>query len=267
MIALAIALSSVLGLSPAAPAAPAPAPTSSEVATEPSPAVPVVEPARPKVKRRAAAGMVIGGAVVTAGFLGGSALLGAVLLDSGDPARQRMGRVLPIPFVGPFLAATRASGQRPGPFVALGVEQLLAASILTVGAVTLHRHRAIERDLGERRDLGTSAAVGMVTGGMMATMLTYGMTLGFARERARQGDPFARRLQIPLVGGFAAAARAPSHVRGFGALTSSTLQLGGVAVTTIGAVVLARKRTRGRPVAVVPFGDATGVHVSATWRF
>lgn len=267
MIALSFALASILAS--AAPGETEPAKASGAGASQAESRAGAPQARRPILKRRTAGGMVIGGAVATAGFLGGAALLGAVQLDDEDPARRAMGRVLPLPFVGPFIAASRARAARekPGAFVALGVEQLVAASVLTIGAVSLHRHRTLERARGEQRRISSNAAVGMVTGGITATMLTYGLTLGLSRQRAKQGDPFARRLHIPLVGGFAAAAVAPSHVRAFGALTTSTLQLGGVAVTTIGAVVLGRKRARGRPVAVVPFGDATGVHVSATWRF
>lgn len=255
VIACTLALGSLLGLA--------------SVASQAQPPAPEPASAQPKLKRRVAVGMTIGGAVATAGFLGGSALIGASLLDAGDDVRRSMGRVLPIPFVGPFLAASRAreAAQKPAPVIALGFEQLVSAAVLTVGAVSLHRHRTLERARGETRRIETKTAVGMTAGGVTMFMLTYGLTLGFNRERARLGDPYARRMQVPLVGGYLAAAHAPSHVRGFGALTNSTLQLGAAAVTTIGAIALGRERARRRQVAVMPFGDATGVHVTATWRF
>lgn len=285
MFALAIAVTSALGLSPAVPVeasertdeqrvgatSESVAATSIAAPTAAPTAAPAFSPerARPKLKRRGAIGMMIGGGIATAGFLWGSALVGANQLDQPDPARRSMGRVLPIPFVGPFLAASR---ERPGraraPFVALGLEQLASAAVLTVGAVSLHRHRMADRAEGVQRRLDPKIGAGLIAGGVSAAMLTYGITLGVARERARQGDPFARRLQIPVVGGFVAAARAPTHVRGFGALTSSALQIGGLALTGVSAFLLSRnERASRRPVAVVPFGDAQSVHVSAAWRF
>jgi hypothetical protein len=260
----ALALGSLLALAPSHLAA-----GTSHAAVAPSGPQAITEPARPRLKLRTARGMTIAGGIATAALLGGGALAGAVLLDDANPERRAIGRVLPIPLVGPFLSVTRAraADRKVAPFVALGVEQAVAIAVLGVGATSLARHHRHERARGEAHRTGEQTAAGMLAGGVTMFALTYGLTLGFNIERARLGDPFARRLQIPLVGGFLAAAHAPSHVRGFGGLTSGTLQLGSVAVATIGAVVLARKSARRRQAAVLPSADATSVHVTAAWRF
>lgn len=248
---------------------PSTAPPSQSTANSSAPvaAWPGVVPNRPKVKRSTAVGLLIGGAVATAGLTWGGGLLGATKLDDGE---RDLGRVLPIVGVGPFIAThrvARGSKARRG-YTLLGIQQLTAIAIMTAGAVGVHRHRAYDRARGHERQLRQTTTIGMIVAGTGLTLLSYGMTAGFSSS-ARRLSPrgYGHRFLIPFVGGIAAAPNAPSNVAAVGALTSSALQLAGLGLAIAGSVY-AMRRNRGRArVSVVPSVGRGTAALTATVRF
>lgn len=96
--------------------------------------------------------------------------------------------------------------------------------------------------------------------------ITWGMTFGFSRARAKSGDAFAGRLQAPLIGGIWAAPLAPNYTRGYLGLTSSAVQIASASAIVFGAVVL-RKRRKAKRLSVVPVPTHDGAHVVAAMRF
>ncbi len=230
-----------------------------QVAAQPS-------PRRPKLKRKTAQGMLLGGALGTAGMTWISGLVAARYLDSGDASLREAGRLMPIPVAGPIIAASASDDPEQRVVASLGVYQGVSIAILTIGAVSEHRHRQLDRFEGRPRRVDKSSGVLLVTQGIVWLGLSYGMTYGFSADRAKRGDAFSRRMQVPLVGGFLAAADSPDYTRGFLGLTSSAVQLASAACIAVGATAIARRR-RSQRLSILPLPQPDGATITASMRF
>lgn len=222
-------------------------------------------PARdPSLGQDSATGFLVAGAVLTGLSTWASGMVASRYLDSTDATRQQMGRVLPIPFAGPIAAA--GIGSREQRYLAtLGMVQGAGLSFLTIGAVSLSRRRRLKRfDHPPARNHSTGVLA--LTQGVMWLSITWGMTFGFSRARASDGDAFARRLQVPLVGGFFAAPLAPNYTRGYLGLTSSAVQIASASAIVFGAVVLGKRRNT-KQLSVVPVPTRDGAQLVAAIRF
>ena len=218
----------------------------------------------PDLDQDAARGFVIGGAMLTAISTWSSGMIASRYLDSSSTAKQGMGRVLPIPFAGPIAAAAMGDPTQQ-PLAALGVLQGGGLSFLAVGAVSLARHRRLGHErhfLNRRQSIGVLA----LTQGVMWFSITWGMTFGFSRPGAKDGEEFDRRLQIPIVGGIWAAPQAPNYTRGYLGLTSSAIQIASASAVLFGAVVLGKHRKRNR-LSVMPVPTPEGAQLVAAMRF
>ncbi len=217
----------------------------------------------PKLSRDSARGFLVAGGVLSALSTWSTGMVASRYLDSRSATKQAMGRVLPIPFAGPILAA--AIGDRPQQYVAtLGMMQGAGFSFLTIGAVSLSRHRRLGHDRPPKPN--NSTGVLALTQGVMWLSVTWGMTFGFSRDRAKGGDAFARRLQAPLVGGILAAPLAPNYTRGYLGLTSSAIQIASASAVVFGAVVLSKHRRRNR-LSLMPIPTPEGAQIVAAMRF
>jgi len=217
---------------------------------------------QPKLEKKTAQKMVIGGAVATAVTTWAGGMVAATFLDSSDPERRRAGRLMPLPVAGPILAAATSDSELR-PVATMGVYQGAGLAILTVGAVSLSRHRRAD-DHPWRPD--KSSGVILITQGVMWLGISWGMTYGFAHENAKAGDPFAQRLQVPVVGGLLAAPRAPSYTRGYLGLTSSAFQLLSAGAIVFGATSIAVDRKR-RHMSLLPVPSRDGGQVMFAMRF
>ncbi len=220
---------------------------------------------KPKLKHSTARGFVIGGVITTALTVWSGGITAASMLDSDDPAVRARGRWLAIPVYGP-LAVAAGGDKRVRPIGSMSVYQGVGIALTSVGAVSLYRHRRIDREEGALRRANTSTGLILITQGMMWLSLSWGMTYGFSRQRAKKGDEFARRMQVPLVGGILAAPEAPSHTRGYLGLTSSGFQLLSAAAIVSGAVIVSRSR-KPRNLTVLPMPSRDGAGVVAAMRF
>jgi len=230
-------------------------------------AAPQPESPRPKLKQRTAQGMVIGGAVGTAVMTWTAGLVAARLLDTPDPTRQAMGRRLVLPVAGPALAAAEGPDDARA-IASLSVYQAASIAVLTVGATSLVRRRRYEQARGEWKPASSNTGALLASQGIVWFGMTWGMTFGFARDKAKRGDPFSRRMQVPLVGGLLAAPHAPNHTRGYLGLTATALQLSAAALLTTGAVMIARHRKRRRAeVTLLPVPTRGGGQLNAAIRF
>lgn len=217
---------------------------------------------QPKLKKRAAEGMVIGGAITTALSTWGIGLVSAVYLDSPDPARRRAGQMMPIPVAGPIIAAAEGD-EEMRPLAPLGVYQGAGLALLTVGSISLARHR---RDEETRRQTSQGTGVILITQGVMWLAISWGMTYGFSKSRADAGDVFSQRLQLPIVGGLLAAPHAPTYTRGYLGLTSTAFQLLSAGAIVSGAVMVASHKRR-RNMSLLPVPSPEGGHVVFAMRF
>ncbi|MGH1344304.1 MAG: hypothetical protein ACRBN8_22285 [Nannocystales bacterium] len=219
--------------------------------------------AEPQLGQDSARGFVVAGAVLTGLSTWSSGMIASRYLDSRNATQQARGRVLPIPFAGPIVAAAMGTRTQQ-PIAALGVIQGAGLSFLTIGAVSLARHRR----LGHRRGpliFNKATGVLALTQGVMWLSVSWGMTFGFSRTRAKSGDAFARRLQVPIIGGLWAAPIAPSYTRGYLGLTSSAIQIASAAGVVFGAVML-RKHHKNR-LSVMPMPTPEGPRLVASMRF
>ncbi len=243
---------------------PAPAPSAAQ-----PPAAPLVTEKQPELERRDAYGMLLAGSLMTAGFVWGPGLVAASKLDSGTANDREVGRVLPVPIVGPFIAANVTNGTKKDKagYAFVGVAQMIGISLLSVGAVGVHRNRMYDAATGKQRDIKTTTLVGMISGGLVASGLLYGMTVGFSSEVRRTDPRYGRRFLIPVFGGIAAAPRAPSNMAAVGALTSSALQVAGVGLATAGIVLAVRQSNRKARWAVMPSFGRDHARLTASVRF
>lgn len=218
----------------------------------------------PELGQDSARRFILAGAMLTALGTWSSGMIASRYLDSNSAAKQGIGRVLPIPFAGPIAAA--AMGPRAHSAIAtLGMLQGAGLSFLAIGSLSLSRHRRLghDRDVPKRND---STGVIALTQGVMWLSITWGMTYGLSRPRAKQGDRFARRLQAPLIGGIWAAPLAPNYTRGYLGLTSSAVQIASASVIVFGAVVLRKHRMRNR-LSIIPVPTPEGAQLVAAMRF
>ncbi len=245
----------------ATPPSPRPAPTANPPTTS-TLAKQRRRTAAPKLSQDSARGFVVAGTILTALGTWSSGLVASRYLDSDSPAKQRMGRLLPIPLAGPVAVA--ATGRRAAyPATALGIAQGAGLSLLAIGSVGLSRHRRLGHN---RVRPAHSTGVLALTQGAMWLTISWSMTLGYSLSRARAGDVFARRLQVPLIGGLWAAPRAPDYTRGYLGLTSSTVQLAAASALVVGAVLVSKPRKR-TPLAVLPLPTPDGAKLMAAMRF
>lgn len=222
------------------------------------------QPKQPSLSKSSARAFTIGGAVATTLTLWPAGMAAARLRDSRNPRRAALGRYLPIPVAGPIITAAR--GDKTQPLAALGVYQGLTISMLTIGAVSLHRHRRRERAEGETWIPTNATGVILMTQGILWLSISWGMTYGFSRERAKSGHEFSRRMQAPLVGGFWAAPVAPNYTQGYLGLTSSAVQLAAATAVVVGAVGLSRRR-RQRAISFMPVPTPDGGQLVASLVF
>ncbi len=186
----------------------------------------------------------------------------ARLRDSHDSSKREMGRLAPIPFVGPIILAT--GGGVRGLYSWLAIAQGSGLALTAIGAINLSRHRRLGHDLGFRR-VGAETGVLALTQGAVWLGVTWGLTFGFAGNGGRR-DAFERRLQVPLIGGIWAAPVAPNYTRGYLGLTSSAVQIAAASAIVFGAVVLSKHRKGGR-LSVLPVPTPEGAQLVAAMRF
>lgn len=218
----------------------------------------------PGLDQDAARGFVVAGAILTAASTWTSGMIASRFLDSSNPTKQAMGRVLPISFAGPIAAAAMGEATHQ-PLGMLGVLQGSGLSFLAVGAVSMARHRRLGHDR-PRSNRSHSTGVLALTQGVMWFSITWGMTFGFSRPGAREGEEFDRRLQVPIVGGIWAAPQAPNYTRGYLGLTSSAIQIASASAVVFGAVVLGKHRKRSR-LSLMPLPTPEGAQLVAAMRF
>ena len=213
------------------------------------------QPKQPSLSKSSARGFAFGGAVATTLTLWPAGMASARLRDSRNPRRAALGRYLPIPVAGPVITAIR--GDKPlAPLAVLGIYQGLSISMLTIGAVSMHRHRRRDRAEGKTWTPKSSTGVILMTQGILWLTISWGMTYGFSRERAESGHEFSRRMQAPLVGGFWAAPVAPNYTQGYLGLTSSAVQIASATAIVVGTVAIsARRRQRRLSFMPVPTPD------------
>lgn len=228
-------------------------------------ATPTQEPKQPSLSKSGARAFTFGGAVATTLTLWPAGMAAARLRDSRNPRRAALGRYLPIPFVGPIITAARGD-KTQYPFAALALYQGLSISMLTIGAVSLHRHRRRDRAEGRTWKPKSSTGVILMTQGILWLTISWGMTYGFSRERAKSGHEFSQRMQAPLIGGFWAAPVAPNYTQGYLGLTSSAVQLAAATAVVVGAVGLSRRR-RQRALSLMPVPTPDGGRVVASLVF
>lgn len=217
---------------------------------------------RPRLPHKTAKGMVIGGTLSSAVTLWAAGMVSASLLDSSNPGRRQAGRLVPLPVAGPVLAAA-GGDEELRPVAPLGVYQAASLAVLAVGSTSLARHH---RAGHEPRRPDKPTGVILLSQGVMWLSISWGVTYGFSRQSAKAGDPFAQRLQVPLVGGFLAATRAPTYTRGYLGLSSSAFQLLSAGVIAYGVATVASHRQR-RNLALVPMPSRDGGQVVVTMRF
>lgn len=223
------------------------------------------QPKQPRLSESTARAFVGGGAVATALTLWPAGMASARLRDSRSPQSRALGRYLPIPVAGPIIAATRGEKEHY-PLLALSLYQGLAISMLTIGAVSVDRHRRRRKADGETWTPKNSTEVLLMTQGITWLAVSWGMTFGFARERAKSGHEFSRRMQVPLVGGFLAAPVAPNYTQGYLGLTSSAVQIASATAVVFGAIAVSRRR-RQRKLSVIPMPTRDGAQLVASMRF
>ena len=219
----------------------------------------------PKLGQDSAKGVFVTGVVLTALSTWSSGMLASRYLDSNSATKRGMGRVLPIPFAGPIAAAAMGGDRMQYPLATLGMIQGAGLSLLTIGAVSMSRHRRLGRPRDVRKRNSSTGAL-VLTQGVMWLCVSWGMTYGFSRVRAKGGDPFARRLQAPIIGGIWAASRAPNYTRAYLGLTSSAIQMASASAIVFGAVALSRHRKR-NTLMVMPVPTPEGGQLVAAMRF
>ena len=164
----------------------------------------------------------------------GGGLLSAALVDQGD----RGAGAIAVPVVGPIVYGARAGDGMLTPMVWASAHQAAAITLLTVGSVSLSRHRRLGYTSPQ---LSENGGIALIASGALVLTLIAGPTFGFA-HRLADNDPYMRRLQIPIVGGIAAAPEAPSYMAGYLGLTSSAIQLMSVGAIAYGGYVVANHR-------------------------
>jgi len=257
---LAVSMTTALAVAPASPS-PVPVPEASSSRTRARTGRKVPDS---QLSADSAKGFVVAGAVLTSLSTWSTGMVASRYLDSRDATKQGMGRVLPIPFVGPIVAAAKTNGVRRY-ISALGLIQGAGLSFLTIGAISMSRHRRRGHPT-DVRNPNKATGVLALTQGVMWLSVTWGMTFGFSRARAQEGDAFSRRLQVPLIGGIWAAPLAPNYTRGYLGLTSNAIQIVSASAIVFGAVVLGRRRARSR-LSVMPVPTAEGAQLVAAMRF
>lgn len=186
-------------------------------------------------------------------------------LDSNSATKRDMGRVLPIPFAGPIAAAAMGGDRMQYSLATLGMLQGAGLSLLTIGAVSMSRHRRLGPPRDVRKHNSATGAL-VLTQGVMWLGVSWGMTYGFSRARAKRSDPFARRLQAPIIGGIWAASRAPDYTDGYLGLTSSAIQIASASAVIFGAVAVSKRRKR-NALMVMPVLTPEGGQLVAAMRF
>lgn len=219
----------------------------------------------PKLSKKAARAMALSGASVVVGLGWAAGLVAAKHLDSDSPRQRDLGRLIPVPVVGPALAAQRGSKDRI-PLAVLSGYQAAAWTLTTIGVVSWARHGREDHTPRSRLKKTTGALI--LTQGVMFLVTSYGMTVGFTRSRLGDDGAFARRMVTPVVGPLWATSVAPDYTRGYWAVTSGAFQLASVGAIVWGSTILARhRRQQRRNVSVLPMPTRDGPRVVATVRF
>jgi|GEM_PF-1747198 len=245
----------------AQPQAPAPQ------ATVPTAAPPAVPEKEPIFERKTAYGFLLGGAALTGAMVWSAGLVAASKLDSGESNNREVGRVLPIPVVGPFIATNLSDDEDRGLFAVQGLAQMFSLSMMITGAVAVHQHRMHDAATGKEHNVKASTAAGMIGGGLALAILSYGMTVGLTGTHRRLRPTYGRRFYIPVFGGIAAAPQAPSNTAGVGALTSSAVQMTGVGLAAAGIALMVRRNRRKHRVTLTPSFGRGHAQLNATVRF
>ncbi len=203
----------------------------------------------------------------------GAAMAGAGLKDDETKSAHRVGRPLSFPIVGPFVAAARASNSSSSALVALGVFQALGLGVGITGSVQLARLRREHRARGIRRPQRsyTRVGTGMLVGGVVGVGALYGLSLTMSWSSSHRRVPgrasYLKAMRVPIVGGFIAARDSPSSRIQVGVLTTSMLQVAGLAAATTGAVLLVRGKRTARRVNVSPWGGRGQLGLAASFSF
>lgn len=226
-------------------------------------------PPKPTMERKTAYGMLFGGGAALLGLVWAGGMIGAAYRDGDRHVDRDLGRVMPYPLVGPFMAARRRGipGRDKFVFGLLGVEQWAAYGITLAGALGVSAHRKYDRYHRIERHASKSTIVALTAGGLAGLVLTYGMSVGFSEGHRRAGGPYGRQFYVPLVGGIMAAPHAPNNRVAVGALTSSALQIASAGALATGIALSVRRNRRKRHLTVMPSAGRGHAFVTATLRF
>ena len=247
---------------------------------EPAPA----GPPRPAMKRKTAAGMIIGGTAVLGLSYGASTLASAVVLDNTSNRDQfRWAVSMGVPVVGPFRAAALPQSKSDrAATLTTGVLQAGGVALIVGGAVATARHaRADQWDYAYGRQTPYphfNCGKMFATGGAL-TLGAYIVTMAFGASRLSDAknspekfdDPersraFGRRMMVPVVGGFLAMPKAGSYTRAWGAGLASMFQVTGLTTAIVAGVLDRREEDRRRAhVSAMPTRD--GAQVTISMRF
>lgn len=199
--------------------------------------------------------LLLGGYAVTARFAASR------MDDATSQAEFDSNKGLLVPIVGPFIAVPDLESQNArAAAIFSGVLQTAAATSTIVTSVLMHRHlRRYPKPPSREAGIGLLAA-GLGTLG--ATTLTMGIVGGVALRRA-PGDPFWRRMLIPVGGGFAAMPETESYSAKWHSAVVGTLQVAAVGLTVAGTAIMLRTR----PLSVTGFPTPGGARISFAVRF
>ena len=241
-------------------------------------------PPRPEMKRRTAAGMIIGGAAVFGLSYGTSTLASAVVLDDSPTRNQfRWALSMGVPVVGPFRAAAlpQSKGDRAATLVT-GFLQAGGVALIVGGAVNTARHARADRwDHAYGRSTRYphfNYGKMFATGGAL-TLGSYIVTMAIGASRVSDvndspekfDDPeraraFGRRMTVPIIGGFLAMPKARSYTGAWGAGLASMFQVTGLTTAIVAGVLDRREEDRRRAhVSAMPTRD--GAQVTISMRF
>jgi len=230
----------------------------------PTPSATPAGPPRPKMEKKVARGMIIGGSALF-GITYGASTLGAAAVLDGSPNRDqfRWALSMAVPVVGPFRAAAlpQSKGDRAAS-IATGFMQAGGVALIVGGAVAASRHARADRwDRALGRPVpGSSPNYGKLfaTSGAVA-LSAYIITMAIGAsyvsdvndtpddfDNPARARAFGRRLTIPLVGGFLAMPKARTHMGAWGAGATSMIQLGSVATAIVAGVLDRREEQRRR---------------------
>jgi len=169
-------------------------------------------------------------------------------------------RMLLLPVAGPFVASR--AFKRPlgrGAAIMSGLAQTVALGTTLTGALVVGRYQ--DRPPKPRKVGEALFGVGVIWLG--ASIIGATVVAG-TRLNERPGDPFFRRLLIPVVGGYAAMPATDKYIQKWGGAFLGTLQTAALASTVAGLTIMRRHPRRFTAMALPTM---VGARLSLAGRF